>query len=114
MKTLKSALLASWIIGLTSGCSENLPVDKGANATGHTAPSASTVKANMAVLDKRPFANRNDFDYARRGLIAQDENYHTKNAEGETLFRAKDFNFIDKMATMRHLQLIQFYGVKQR
>ena len=95
MRILKSALIASSLIGLTSGCSENLPTEEGASATGHTAPSASTIKANQDMLEKRPFANKSDFDYARRGLIAQDENYHTQSAEGETLFRAKNFEFID-------------------
>ncbi len=57
---------------LLTACSPKptFEAEAGANADGHTAPTAITAERNAAVLDELPFANRTDFEDARRGLIA--------------------------------------------
>jgi len=60
-----------------------------------SAPTASTLKANQQVLEQRPFNNREDFEYAHRGLIAQDPNLVITHPDGEEVWNMSGYAFID-------------------
>lgn len=78
-----------------AGCDNAVEYDPGANAQGHTQPTSATANANRAVLEQRPFANRVDFDDARRGLIAQDDQLVIANANGGEVWNMPAYDFID-------------------
>ena len=89
----------SLILALTA-CDENLgsePVDfeQSADAHGHTAPTEVTVKANNAVLQQRAFSNTNDFDNAKRGLIAKEDDLIIKHLNGRNIWDMPAYDFID-------------------
>ena len=96
MKSIKPALIATCLIGLMSGCSDDIPLETGANEQGHTAATAVTMKANQQVLKERPFSNTSDFADARKGFIAQISNLELHDREGQKLFRPDDFSFVDE------------------
>ena len=77
-----------------SGCDAG-PGSGAANSAGHSAPTASTGQANQQVLDQRPFDNRDDFENARRGLIAQDPDLVIDHLEGGEVWNMPDYGFID-------------------
>ncbi|MDK9556934.1 alkyl sulfatase dimerization domain-containing protein [Marinobacter sp. M216] len=66
-----------------------------ANSAGHSAPTASTGKANQQVLEQRPFDNHSDFANARRGLIAQDPELMTEHLGGGEVWNMPDYDFVD-------------------
>ncbi|WP_242634308.1 alkyl/aryl-sulfatase [Marinobacter salicampi] len=66
-----------------------------ANPAGHSAPTASTAKANQQVLDQRPFENRSDFANARRGLVAQDPELVIEQPGGGEVWNMQSDAFID-------------------
>ncbi|TGN40715.1 MBL fold metallo-hydrolase [Marinobacter confluentis] len=80
---------------LIAGCDTGPAAPSKANQMGHSAPSASTAKANQQMLDRRPFANREDFTDARRGLIAQDPELMIEHLEGGEVWNMMDYAFID-------------------
>lgn len=56
-----------------TGCGpKRIQTEAGADASGHSAPTAITAAVNRAILEELPFADQQDFEEARRGLIAQD------------------------------------------
>lgn len=57
---------------LLAACDNSVEFESDANTLGHSAPTPTTVKANQAVLAQRPFSNTEDFELARKGLIARD------------------------------------------
>jgi len=65
------------------------------NELGHTAPTLATQNANQAFIEKRPFANTQDFDNARKGLIAQPESLVVPHRQGGTVWNMPEYNFID-------------------
>jgi alkyl sulfatase BDS1-like metallo-beta-lactamase superfamily hydrolase len=80
MKQFKTlAVVAAGL--LLTACDRQLPYAPDADANGHTAPTAATIAANSAVLEALDFSNEQDFEDARRGLIATDPNLqvHTSN-----------------------------------
>jgi len=83
------------MLGLTA-CDSDVHLEQGANAQGHTAPTPATIKANQAVLDKRPFANTEDFESARKGLIAQDASLIIQDRNGGDLWDMSAYDFIDE------------------
>src|SRR6056297_521415 len=78
-----------------SGCDAG-PGSGAANSAGHSAPTAITGQANQQVLDQRPFDNRDDFENARRGLIAQDPDLVIDHLEGGEVWNMPDYGFIDE------------------
>ena len=54
-----------------------------------------TIKANQAVLNKRPFSNVSDFEDAKRGLIAQDKSLITTDKEGNAIWDMPSYDFVD-------------------
>jgi alkyl sulfatase BDS1-like metallo-beta-lactamase superfamily hydrolase len=55
-----------------AGCDRQPDYPPGADENGHTAPTEATLAANRAVLEELDFSDRQDFEDARRGLIAAD------------------------------------------
>ncbi|MBL4796577.1 MAG: MBL fold metallo-hydrolase [Oleispira sp.] len=88
-------LLLLPLLASLSACDKPLEFEQGADAQGHTAPTAVTIKANQAFIDQRPFDNTADFKDAMRGLIAQDESLIIKNADGSTIWDMPAYDFID-------------------
>ena len=63
---------------------------------GPTAPQASVVARNKAVLGELPFANRDDFADAERGFIATLPDAHILNASGKSAaWSQTQYAFID-------------------
>ncbi|QSP94323.1 MBL fold metallo-hydrolase [Marinobacter salinisoli] len=89
--TLLGALLATSLVG----CDGTQDLASATSASGHSAPTASTREANQLMLQERPFANREDFDNARRGLIAQDPELLVLDSNGAEVWDIQDYQFID-------------------
>ncbi|MEE3169831.1 MAG: alkyl sulfatase dimerization domain-containing protein [Pseudomonadota bacterium] len=79
---------------VVAGCSPGS--DSGeTNPAGHGAPTASTREANRQVLEERPFGNREDFENARRGLVAQDPDLVIEHLGGGEVWNMPAYDFID-------------------
>ena len=94
-----SFIILFFIAGMTSvltACDSKPEFEQNADAQGHTAPSPITLKANKAVIQQRPFANRNDFANATKGLIASADELAIQHLEGGNIWDMSDFDFIDK------------------
>ncbi len=72
-----------------------VPVTPGADAQGHTAPSELTAAANAALLDQLPLADPQDFEDARRGLVAQDPEVVVEGAAGGTIWDTRQYAFVE-------------------
>jgi len=70
---------------------EGLPPD----AAGNTAPSAETAAANAAVRDRLPLSDAQDFEDAKRGLIASDPELRVSTADGRTIWNMPAYSFIE-------------------
>ncbi len=88
-------ILALPLLASLVACDNTVEFEQGANEQGHTAPSALTIKANQAVIAKRPFSNVADFEDAKRGLIAQDKSLITSKASGEKVWNMPAYDFIN-------------------
>jgi alkyl sulfatase BDS1-like metallo-beta-lactamase superfamily hydrolase len=89
---LSSLLLISL---LTASCDQPLPHEAGADANGHTAPTAATIAANRAVLDTLDLTDEQDFADATRGWIASEPDLRITTADGETIWDLSANAFID-------------------
>lgn len=78
-----------------SACDNALQHEAGSDANGHSAPTTLTIKANQAVLEKRPFSNIDDLKDAKKGLIAQDKNLVTTDNNGNIIWDMPSYNFVD-------------------
>ena len=90
-----SYLLALPLFLSLSACDSTLKYEEGSDAHGHTAPTALTIKANEAMLNKRPFSNIADFEDAKKGLIAQDSNLIIKDQDGKIIWDMPSYDFVD-------------------
>ena len=95
---LTITLLCSALLLSLSACDSSLELEPGSNEQGHTAPTASTQKINNGFLDKRPFANQQDFEDAKRGLIAQEPSLVIKHNDGTSpdVWDIDAYNFVDQ------------------
>ncbi len=66
-----------------------------ADAEGRSAPTRHTIAANAAVAEALPLADQQDFEDARRGLIASDPAVVIPGPDGTTVWNTSDFGFID-------------------
>jgi alkyl sulfatase BDS1-like metallo-beta-lactamase superfamily hydrolase len=71
------------------------PSELGTDAAGHTAASASTASRNAAVADSLPLADPQDFEDARRGLIASDPDLQITAADGRVVWDVAPYRFIE-------------------
>ena len=69
---------------------EGLPPD----AAGNTAPTAQTAAANAAVKERLPLSDAQDFEDAKRGLIASDPALRVQTADGRTIWNMPAYDFI--------------------
>jgi alkyl sulfatase BDS1-like metallo-beta-lactamase superfamily hydrolase len=70
---------------------ENLPPD----VAGNTPPSAITAVLNTAVSGSLPLSDQQDFEDAKRGLIASDPELRVTTAEGRQIWNMPAYDFID-------------------
>jgi len=90
-----SYLLALPLLLTLSACDSTLKFEEDSDAHGHTAPTAVTIKANKAMLNKRPFNNVDDFEDVKRGLIAQDKSLITTDQNGKVIWDMPSYDFVD-------------------
>ncbi|MCP5170230.1 MAG: MBL fold metallo-hydrolase [Hahellaceae bacterium] len=76
------------------GCSQTVKYETNANTQGHTAATPVTQAANAKVLENLPFSDRQDFDDARRGLIAQDPALEIHKADGTSIWDMAQYDFV--------------------
>lgn len=80
-----------------SGCGyDRLALEEDADEFGHTAPTQATIEANKRVLEELPFENMEDFEQARRGLIASEPQLRIEgpNLDSEYSWNQADYGFI--------------------
>jgi alkyl sulfatase BDS1-like metallo-beta-lactamase superfamily hydrolase len=106
----------------SAGCSDDtaIPIDPAADAQGHTAPSAETARRNAAVLQEAPFADRQDFADASKGLIARMPNLRVGASGAAPIWDQTAYEFIsgDAPASVnpslwRQAQLNNMHGLYQ-
>jgi len=90
-----SYFLALPLLLTLSACDSTPEHEEGSDVYGHTAPTAVTIEANKAVLNKRPFSNVADFEDANRGLIAQDKSLITKDQDGNAVWDMPSYDFVE-------------------
>ena len=80
---------------ILSGCGKD-KIDSGPNADvkGHTQPTKETAGINAKVLEQLPFHNQQDFEDAKKGLIASGPDLRVENAKGELVWSQPDYEFI--------------------
>lgn len=87
--------LAATATLLLTGCEPSVQnTDPQADSHGFTPASEHTRKANKAVSDSLPLDNQDDFDQARKGLIAQLDTLIVKDNQGRTLWDQNAYQFI--------------------
>ena len=69
----------------------NLPPD----VAGNTAPSEQTAALNAGVAEALPLSDPQDFEDAKRGLIASDVNLRVEGAEGTVIWDMPAYSFVD-------------------
>ncbi|HCG78879.1 MULTISPECIES: alkyl/aryl-sulfatase [Thalassolituus] len=81
---------------LLAACDNSVEFESDANTLGHSAPTPTTVKANQAVLAQRPFSNTEDFELARKGLIASEDHLEIAHLTGKSLvWNMDEYGFVD-------------------
>lgn len=69
--------------------------DSGADAQGHSSPTAAIQHANSSLLNELPFSDQQDFEDARRGLIASDPGLLVKGKSGNVVWNPSSYGFIE-------------------
>ena len=87
------ALCAAVLLASCGRQQAPLPPSAGADADGYSAPSATTIKANQAVAQALPLADQQDFEDARRGLIAQPPALKVVRGDGGMVWDMSAFSF---------------------
>lgn len=87
-------------IGWIAGCAalvacgpKALPPEPGADAQGHTAPTAQTAQHNAQVARRLPLADPQDGEDARRGLIASADSLIVRHADGRVVWDQDAYAF---------------------
>ena len=103
MNARRTLCLASLVVLPLAGCGDREAVhtdtqrsgaDGSAPAQGNTAPTRFTEASNTAVAQSLPLADQQDFEDAKRGLVASDPDFVVKNAAGETISEARSYAFV--------------------
>ena len=92
MKYMSATLLMVMLL-VVGACTPEPAEDT--DASGFSAPTDITREMNARVRNKLPFDNRDDFEEARRGLIASAPHLQIKDAEGASLWDMQQFDFIE-------------------
>ena len=95
MTAFRAASLSAVLpIGLLlSACGAEVPRAEGANAAGHTAPTAATIDANRASVEELVLDDASDFEQAARGLIAKPESLIVQRADGTVIWNQDQYAF---------------------
>lgn len=95
---LAGAALAGAALAAVLACGETRapvpPPGAGADAQGHTAPSAQTATYNADAVPELPLADAQDFEDARRGIKASDPDVTVSGPNGERIWRTADYAFV--------------------
>ncbi len=85
---------------LLSACDQQprLAAEPGANAAGHTAPTATTIERNAQVKENLPFEDTTDFENARRGLIASMDPLTIRREDGTVIWDQARYAFTSQDA----------------
>lgn len=83
------------LVASFSACDSSQKYEEGSDPQGHTAPTVVTIKANNAMREKRPFSNTADFDDAKKGLIAQDDNLIIEGENKTVIWDMSAYDFVD-------------------
>jgi alkyl sulfatase BDS1-like metallo-beta-lactamase superfamily hydrolase len=82
------------LLPILFACGEEPPAAPATDETsGHVAPTQATARVNAAVLDALPFADRQDFEDARRGFVAALERPVILDDEGREVWNLERFAF---------------------
>ncbi|MBI2382464.1 MAG: MBL fold metallo-hydrolase [Gammaproteobacteria bacterium] len=81
----------------STGCGDR-PREADADAQGHSAPTAATRAANAQVGESLDLADRQDFEDARRGLVAADPDLRIPGPGGEAAWDMPGYAFLDGAA----------------
>ncbi len=94
MKPLINYLVTFFFL-VAAGCGKN-KIDPGpdADAQGHSSPTEITARANVEFGKKLSLDDRQDFENARQGLIARDEDLRVKNSKGELIWNQPAYEFM--------------------
>lgn len=87
------SLICCFLAPVLAGCDQTV-YDPDADEQGHSAPTQATIDANRQVLHQLPFEDRQDFEDAKRGLIAQMPVLRVEDANGKTIWNMSDYDFI--------------------
>ncbi|MEH6577949.1 MAG: alkyl sulfatase dimerization domain-containing protein [Amphritea sp.] len=79
---------------LMAACSNDVAFEEGADTAGHTAATPATARANEILLDTLPFDNKQDFEDARRGLIAQIPELVVTDNTGSDIWNLPAYDFV--------------------
>jgi alkyl sulfatase BDS1-like metallo-beta-lactamase superfamily hydrolase len=71
------------------------PPAPGADAAGHSAPTARTAAANAAAGRELALDDPTDFANARRGLVASDPEVEVRGAAGQRVWSTSDYAFVE-------------------
>ncbi len=93
MSRRRSALL---LLGLAVACGGEPPpaAAPGADAHGFTAPTQQTLEAQAAVARSLPLAETQDFEDAKRGLVASDPDVVVEGARGQKIWDTTSYAFV--------------------
>lgn len=94
MNRLQQGLTLS-LLALLAACNRAAPVAEDADAAGFSAPTAITAAANARVAESLPLNDPQDFEDARRGLIATPKNLRITSAEGAVIWDQTAYQFIE-------------------
>ncbi|MFT7127144.1 MAG: alkyl sulfatase BDS1-like metallo-beta-lactamase superfamily hydrolase [Arenicella sp.] len=87
------------LAAVLSACGQQFVPEQGADEHGFTAPSEHTVVSNIAVAESLPLADQQDFEDAKRGLIAQADSLKLVRADdGRTVWNMDAFGFLNANA----------------
>jgi len=94
-RQLSLALLSVSVLTL-SGCdrSVSVAVDASADEAGHVAASTQTKAYNNALADTLPLADQEDFEQARRGLIASMDSLKIMTDKGQVAWNQDAYDFV--------------------
>jgi alkyl sulfatase BDS1-like metallo-beta-lactamase superfamily hydrolase len=82
-----------------SACAERAPVfeptDTAPDVAGNTAPTTATAALNASVADGLPLGDQQDFEDAKRGLIASDPELRVRGENGAPIWDMSVYRFIE-------------------
>jgi len=92
--------LVAFALGLAIACAREEvprppPGSAAPDAQGHTAPTAATLAANAAVARSLALEDPQDFEDARRGLVASEPAVEILAADGRKIWDTRDYAFVE-------------------